>query len=90
MHEHRLYLASEKLYHYAWHELADKILEDSKAILLSEDAAASTSRKALLLSLLRDTVILLHPFMPFVTEDIWASLPGTTNLLMIEPWPVQE
>lgn len=90
MHEHRLYLASEKLYHYAWHELADKILEDSKAILLSEDAAAIASRKALLLSLLRDTVILLHPFMPFVTEEIWASLPNTKNLLIIEPWPVQE
>jgi len=87
MEEHRLYLASEKLYHYAWHELADKILEESKPILLGEDAVAVASRKALLVSLFTDTITLLHPFMPFVTEEIWQSLPQSNGLLMVTPWP---
>lgn len=87
MEEHRLYLAAEKLYHYAWHELADKILEESKPLLLGDDQEARASRQALLLSLLSDTLKLLHPFMPFVTEEIWSALPETTDLLMVAPWP---
>lgn len=87
MEEHRLYLASEKLYHYAWHELADKILEESKPILLGEDTAAVASRKALLVSLFTDTITLLHPFMPFVTEEIWQSLPHTEGMLIVASWP---
>ena len=87
MEEHRLYLAAEKLYHYAWHELADTIIEESKPLLLRDDVLIKASRQALLLSLLNDTVKLLHPFMPFVTEEIWSSLPGTKDLLMVAPWP---
>lgn len=89
MEEHRLYLAAEKLYHYAWHELADKILEESKPLLLGDDEAAKTSRQALLLSLLTDMLTALHPFMPFVTEEIWAALPASSGLLMVAPWPVK-
>lgn len=87
MEEHRLYLAAEKLYHYAWHELADTIIEESKPLLLGDDLQMKASRQALLLSLLSDTVKLLHPFMPFVTEEIWNSLPETKDLLIVAPWP---
>ena len=73
-----------------WHELADRFLEESKPILLGEDLAAKASRQALLLHLLADSVTLLHPFMPFVTEEVWASLPGTDGLLMVAPWPIHE
>lgn len=83
----RMHLAVEKIYHYVWHELADKILEESKPILSGEDAAAKASRQALLLTLLTDSLKLLHPFMPYVTEEIWGSVPGTEGLLMIAPWP---
>ncbi|MEK7101240.1 MAG: class I tRNA ligase family protein, partial [Patescibacteria group bacterium] len=68
--EHRLYMAAEKLYHYAWHELADVIIEESKPLLAGSDGAAAASRKRLLIELLTDTVTALHPFMPFVTEEI--------------------
>ena len=85
--EYRVYLAAEKIYHYVWHRLADEILEESKPLLQGEDAAVKTSRQALLVSLLSDCLKILHPFMPFVTEEIWESLPGTGNLLMVEPWP---
>jgi valyl-tRNA synthetase len=88
--EHRLYMAAEKLYHYAWHEFADVIIEESKPLLAGSDAAATASRKRLLVSLLTDTITALHPFMPFVTEEIYQSLPTkTTDLLMVAPWPVK-
>lgn len=83
----RIHLAVEKLYHYVWHRLADEILEESKPILSGEDAAAKTSRQALLHLLLSDSLKLLHPFMPFVTEEIWQSLPNSEGLLMVASWP---
>lgn len=88
MENFRVYLAAEKLYHYAWHELADKIIEESKPILLGTDEAARASRARLLLTLLDGVLRLLHPFMPFVTEEIWQSLPTKdAEFLMVAPWP---
>ncbi|TSC70463.1 MAG: valyl-tRNA synthetase [Parcubacteria group bacterium Gr01-1014_49] len=87
--EFRVYMAAEKLYHYAWHELADKILEESKPILAGTDAAARASRARLLMTLLDRTLRLLHPFMPFVTEEIWQSMPTKdARFLMIAKWPI--
>ncbi len=96
MNELRLYLAGEKLYHYGWTKLADEILEESKKIFAEasaegapkESATAAQSRKALLRRILTDLLKLLHPFMPFVTEEIWLSLPEQKNLLMVTNWPV--
>ncbi len=86
--EFRVYLAAEKLYHYAWHELADKILEESKPIFAGADENARASRARLLLSLLDSLLRALHPFMPFVTEEIWPSLPTKdAELLMVARWP---
>lgn len=88
---YRVYLAIEKLYQYVWHRLADEVLEESKPILLGENAEAKSSRAAALNNILRAVVTLLHPFMPFVTEEIWASMPHTKDkaLLMIEAWPIR-
>jgi valyl-tRNA synthetase len=89
--EYRIYLAAEKIYHYAWHELADKILEESKPILAGSDVPARASRERLLITLLDRTLRLLHPFMPFVTEEIWQSMPTKdAKFLMVAPWPVVE
>jgi len=85
----RIYLAAEKLYHYTWHELADKILEESKPILAGTDASAKHSRSALLLLLLTRTIKLLHPFMPFITEEIYQSMPTKdSEFLMVAKWPI--
>jgi valyl-tRNA synthetase len=88
--EYRIHLAAEKLYHYVWHELADKILEESKPVLAGSDAAAKASRQTLLLSLLDRILRLLHPFMPFVTEEIWQSmLTKDADFLMVARWPAE-
>lgn len=94
MEEYRVYLAAEKIYHYVWHQFADVILEESKSILGNprNPSTASeqlrNSRKALLHYLLNRSIRLLHPFMPFVTEEIWQSLPTKdAPFLMVAKWP---
>ena len=77
-----LHLAAETLYEFVWHDLADVYLEQSKA---RRNAAQPTLERIL-------TTILpaLHPFMPFVTEEIWSQLsPAVTKNqpLVITPWP---
>ena len=82
------HLASEKLYHYLWHEVADKTVEESKAILSGDDATAKLSRQHTLYTILTTSLKLLHPFMPFVTEEIWSHLPyKEVDMLMIAEWP---
>ena len=87
--EYRFYLAAEKLYHYAWHTLADKIIEEAKLRLKQENGTEDRrSIQWTLLELLRTTITVLHPFMPFVTEEIWSSLPNRdTSMLIVSPWP---
>ena len=91
----KIHLASEKIYQYVWHTFADIILEDSKKIIpLDGQKNDSTeneilSRKKLLTTLLEESLKVLHPFMPFVTEEIWQSI-GKENLLMIEKWPASK
>ena len=77
MENYRFYLAAEKIYAYVWHRFADEIIEESKG---------KTEYGKTLYYLLENSLKLLHPFMPFVTEEIWGEL-KKDNLLMIEPWP---
>jgi valyl-tRNA synthetase len=85
--EFRFHLAAEKIYHYIWHQFADIIIEESKAILTTENEQ-KVSRQHTLLLILKTSITLLHPFMPFITEEIWSHFPKKqNNLLMIESWP---
>jgi valyl-tRNA synthetase len=82
----RLHLASEKIYAYVWHNLADKILEDSKEIL--DKPELKESRKRVLNEILYIVLKILHPFMPFITEEIWGLIENKKEkLLIIEEWP---
>ncbi len=76
---YRYHLASEKLYHYFWHTFADKIIEEAK-----KDAPL----KALLPVILERLLILLHPFMPFVTEELWSMIKPQHPPLLITSWPL--
>lgn len=85
----RFYIASEKIYHYIWHNFADLILEESKKVMSSGNEHDILSRKQTLLHILTKSMKVLHPFMPFVTEEIWSSLPiSDKKLLIVEKWPV--
>ncbi|MFA5931964.1 MAG: valine--tRNA ligase [Candidatus Paceibacterota bacterium] len=90
MDEYKFYIVAEKLYHYFWHTFADIIIERSKK-KISENKNAD-SAKALLYTQLTTLLKALHPFIPFVTEEIWSMLPKENNqqnknLLIIEKWP---
>lgn len=83
--QYRFYMAAEKLYHYVWDRFAAEIVEESKG---------KPEYSASLYYILENSLKLLHPFMPFITEEIWGSLPAPTQesgqprrLLMVEPWP---
>lgn len=86
---YRLYLAGEKMYHYAWHRFADVILEDSKKILKEGSESERKSRKQFLLNTLAKILISLHPFIPFVTEEIWKDMPiKDKRMLIVEDWVI--
>lgn len=86
---YRFYLASEKIYHYIWHTFADIIIEGSKSAVNGTDDNAKKSAQYTLYKILTTSLKLLHPFMPFVTEEIWNSLPHKDKkMLIIETWPV--
>ncbi|MBI3020136.1 MAG: class I tRNA ligase family protein [Parcubacteria group bacterium] len=88
--EYRLHLAAENLYAYVWHEFADKIIEESKPILSGANEEAKQTRAAEILYIWTNCIKLLHPFMPFITEEIWSMLPDKfkrQELLVVEQWP---
>ncbi len=79
--------AAETAYHYFWHTFADKVIESSKERLRSEDQADAAAAQEVLLEILKGSMKLLHPFMPFVTEQIYQMLPNKEkDLLMVEEW----
>jgi valyl-tRNA synthetase len=88
MDEYKYYLVAEKLYAYVWREFADIILENSKEIFKSGSDADKKSRKQFLLLTLDRMLRALHPFAPYVTEEIWKDYPAfDKKLLIIESWP---
>ncbi|HPP17084.1 MAG TPA: class I tRNA ligase family protein, partial [Candidatus Paceibacterota bacterium] len=85
MDKFNFHIAAEKIYHYFWHVFADKIIEHEKPRLQTENRLQA---QYLLITLLKNLLILLHPFMPFITEEIYQMLPNKDReLLMIEDWP---
>ena len=85
MNEYKFYLVAEKLYHFFWHTFADIIIEECKKDL-------NDSSQYTLSYLLVQQIKSLHPFMPFITEEIWQSLPdnlkaGERDILMVANWP---
>jgi valyl-tRNA synthetase len=80
----RLSSAALELYGAFWSELCDWYLELAKPRLYADDNRAVS---AVLLYALERTLQLLHPVMPFVTEEIWSLMPGRRGLLAVAPWP---
>ncbi len=77
-------LAAQKIYDFLWSDYCDWYIEMQKTRFDGEERDMALS---VLLHVLEQTLKLLHPFMPFVTEEIYQSLPGTSGYLMMQPWP---
>jgi len=80
-------LAATKIYDFAWSEFCDWYIEMSKSRLLGEDGDSKETVKAVLLYVLENLLKLLHPFMPFLTEQVYKYLPETEGFLMLQKWP---
>jgi len=79
------HLAAEKAYHYFWHTFADKIIEEYKPLLKGDSGVAQVRAYRVLETILLDSLKMLHPFMPFVTEAVYEKfLPK--KMLMVEEW----
>lgn len=91
MDENRFYIAAEKIYQYSWSRLADVILEESKIILKDGTDEDKISRSFALQEILKTNLRILHPFMPYVTEELWILLPYKKDdlPLMVMPWPIK-
>lgn len=75
------------LYQFAWHEFCDWYIEMIKLALNSSDAAAAAKSRRRLQEILEQILLLLHPIMPFVTEELWQILGGNRRSIMIERYP---
>ena len=75
------------LYQFTWHEFCDWYIEMSKLALNSSDADQAASSRRLLQELLEQILLLLHPIMPFVTEEIWQVFGESRQSIMIQGYP---
>ena len=80
-------VAVQKLYDFIWDSYCDWYIELTKARLYSEDAERKQVALQVLTYVLDQTLRLLHPFMPFITEEIWQSLPHEGKALIVAKWP---
>ncbi len=87
MEEGEFGLAANRIYEFAWSEFCDWYIELAKSRLNGEDEAAKKAVQGVLLYVLEGLLKLLHPFMPFLTEQVYKSLPGADGFIMLKAWP---
>ncbi len=85
--EYRFNDAAHICYHFIWHEFCDWYLEFSKQGLYNKDSGIAKGTRENLVAGFRDVLKFLHPFMPFVTEELWQRLPGSKGSIMVAPFP---
>ncbi len=87
MEKYELGVAIQKIYDFLWDTYCDWYIELTKVRLYSEDAQQKDTALKVLVYVLDQTLRLLHPFMPFITEEIWQSLPHDGEALITAQWP---
>ena len=85
--KYELGMAVQKLYDFIWDVFCDWYIEICKSRLNGADEKAADTARAVLIYVFTGTLALLHPFMPFITEEIWQSLPHKGEALMVTDWP---
>jgi len=87
LHAYRFNDAADALYAFTWGKVCDWYLEFSKPILQGEDAAAKLETEQTLRWVLDQCLILLHPIMPFITEELWGQADTRAKMLCHADWP---
>ncbi|MDY3014408.1 MAG: valine--tRNA ligase [Evtepia sp.] len=91
MDHYELGVAAQKIYDFIWDTYCDWYIEMTKARLQGDDPAAKEQAQRVLCYVLTNILKLLHPFMPFITEEIWQALPHAADtkdaFLMLQSWP---
>ena len=80
-------IAAQKIYDFTWDEYCDWYIEMVKPRLYGENERSKVIAEKILLHVLENILKLLHPFMPFITEEIWRHLPKRKDALIISSWP---
>ncbi len=88
MDRYELGVAAQKIYDFIWDDYCDWYIELTKTRLQGEDEDSKARAQQVLCYVLTEMLKLLHPFMPFITEEIWQALPHEGDFLMMQNWPV--
>jgi valyl-tRNA synthetase len=87
MDKYEIGLAGQRIYDFIWEDYCDWYIEMVKSRLYGDDKESAKAAQNVLVVVLMETLKLLHPFMPFITEEIWQHLPGRSEALIVESWP---
>ena len=87
MERYELGVAAQKVYDFIWDSYCDWYIELTTTRLQGEDEDSKLRAQQVLCYVLTETLKLLHPFMPFITEEIWQALPHSGDYLMLQQWP---
>ena len=87
MERYELGVAAQKVYDFIWDSYCDWYIELTKTRLQGVDEVSKLRAQQVLCYVLTETLKLLHPFMPFITEEIWQALPHSGDYLMLQQWP---
>ena len=80
-------MAVSKLYDFIWDDFCDWYIELAKIRMNGDDAESADSARRVLVWVMSNTLKLLHPFMPYITEEIWQTLPHDGEALIVAKWP---
>lgn len=80
-------IAAQKIYDFLWDVFCDWYIEIAKIRMNSDDAQTAQNAREVLVWVMTGTLKLLHPFMPFITEEIWQTLPHEGEALIVAQWP---
>lgn len=83
-------IAVSKIYDFLWDDFCDWYIEIAKIRMNSEDPVTAQNAREVLVWVMTGTLKLLHPFMPFITEEIWQTLPHQGEAIMISSWPTYD
>lgn len=87
--KYELGMGAQRIYDFIWDEYCDWYIEMVKSRLYGNDAETKLVAEKVLVYVLKDILKILHPFMPFITEEIWQHLPNFEKALIVADWPVE-